>query len=117
MYQEGEIAICECERCRETFPVFTFVADTDMVTSGCVALTAAGNRLLLTETLPNESISGVEERVGGGFRLVLVRYVKAPIQAGLSFQEFRLVYKAPDPIYSCIACGGDSTVTKKRDQR
>ncbi len=42
-----------------------------------------------------------------------VRYVEAPIQAGLSFQEFHQVYKAPEPIYSCITCGGDSTVAKK----
>ena len=114
MYQEGEIVISQCKRCDATFPVFIFVADTDMPITGCIALTAPGNRVLLTEQMPEESASEVEERVGEGFRSVPVRYIEHPVDPGLSFQEFRKRYKAPEPIYSCISCGGDSKVVEKK---
>ena len=114
MYQEGEISISQCERCHSTFPVFTFVADTDMPTIGCVALTAPGNRLLLTEQLPRETTSEVEARIGNGFRIVPVRFIKPQVCAGISFQEFRKRYRAPEPIYTCISCGGDSKIIEKK---
>ncbi|WP_346837041.1 hypothetical protein [Microbulbifer sp. SAOS-129_SWC] len=85
-----------------------------MVTVGCIALTASGNRVLLTEQMPEESVSELEERVGEGFKSVPVRYIEHPVDPGLSFQEFRKLYKAPEPIYSCISCGGDSRVIEKK---
>lgn len=116
MYQEGELAISECQRCHETFPVFTFVADTDMATIGCVALTAPGHRVALTEQRSGETIAEVEERVGAGFRSVPVHYIDTSVKAGLSFQEFRKQYTPPVPIYSCIKCGGDSRVIRKESK-
>ncbi len=114
MYQEGEIEISQCGNCHATFPVFVFVADTDMVTIDCIALTASENRVLLTEQMPEESVSDVEERVGEGFKVVTVRYIEYPVDPGLSFQEFRKRHKAPEPIYSCPSCGGDSQVIEKK---
>ena len=108
MFQEGKVAISQCENCNAIFPVFTFAADTDMVTTGCVALTAPGNRVLLTKLKPGEPISAVEERIGESFRLVSVRYFEHPVETGVSFQEFQKRYAPPEPIYSCISCGGDS---------
>lgn len=75
MYQEGEFTIAKCTKCGETFPVFTFVADTDMVTSGCVALTGLGNKVALTEQIANEADSEIEARIGSGYKIVKVRYI------------------------------------------
>lgn len=117
MYQEGEIVVCKCQRCYEMFPVFTFVADTDMVTSGCVALTALGNRIALTEQRPDETIGGLETRVGVGFKSVPVYYIDTPIEPNLSFQAFRKHYKPSIPIYTCIKCGSDSKVVRKESKK
>ena len=81
-----------------------------MVTNGCVAFTAPGCRIALTEQLPEETISEVEEKIEAGFRTVSVRCIDTPVQAGLSFQEFQKQYELPKPIYSCIKCGGDLTI-------
>lgn len=117
MHQEGEIEISQCQRCYEMFPVFTFVADTDMVTVGCVALTALGNQIALTEQRPDETIDELEARVGVGFKSVPVYYIDTLITPGLSFSEFRKRYKPPMPIYSCITCGGDSNVVRKESKK
>lgn len=117
MYQEGEIEISKCQRCHEMFPVFTFVADTDMLTAGCVALTALGNRIALTEQRPDETINEIEARVGVGFKSVSVYYIDTPIKPNLSFSEFRKRYKPPMPIYSCIKCGGNSKVVRKETRK
>ncbi|MFG1497326.1 hypothetical protein ABMA57_11890 [Saccharospirillum sp. HFRX-1] len=85
-----------------------------MVTFGCIALTAPGNRVVLTEQMGDESISEVEERVGGGFKSIPVRYKRHSVNPGLSFQEFRKHYKAPEAIFSCISCGGGSKVVEKK---
>lgn len=60
MYQEGEISICECTKCGVNFPVFTFVADTDMVTTGCIALPGPHNNIALTMCGLDESIEAIE---------------------------------------------------------
>jgi DNA-directed RNA polymerase subunit M/transcription elongation factor TFIIS len=117
MYQEGEIRVCECERCGERFPDFTFVADTDMVTIGCVSLTAPGHRVALTEQRPGESMVEVEERIGAGFRSVPVRFTTSSTsKTSLSFQQLRKQYKPPVPIFSCIKCGGDSHVIRNESK-
>jgi hypothetical protein len=108
MYQEGEISIAQCSKCQESFPVFTFVADTDMVTSGCVALTGLDKSIALTMQAVNESNEQLEARAGSNYKVILVRYQETPIPKGLSFQEFRKLYKPPTSIYTCIYCGCDS---------
>lgn len=113
MYEEGEIQVAKCKKCGESFPVFIFVADTDMVTTGCVSLTGKGNKIVLTMQTASESGQETEVRVGLGYKMVQVRYLdEGPSAKGMSFQEFRKVYKPPTPIYSCISCGSDSEVIK-----
>ena len=119
MYQEGEIIISKCKKCRESFPVFSFVADTDMVTFGCVALTGKGNKIALTMQGANETDSETETRIGSEYKIVQVRYINEEFSAkGISFQEFRKVYNPPIPIYSCIYCGADAETikTETKDQ-
>ncbi|WP_025565855.1 hypothetical protein [Psychromonas sp. SP041] len=112
MYQSGEVSISECNECGEVFPIFTFVADTDMVTNGCVALTGADNSIVLTMSRANESISDIENRIGSNHKIVRATYVNEPANNRVSFQEFRKTYKPAKPIYTCISCGGKSTVIK-----
>ena len=108
MYEEGEITIAECSECGESFPVFVFVADTDMVTVGCLAFTTVAKSIVLAEQLPGESPSSTAARLGPDVHSVSVRYEGEVAPRGLSFQEFRKVYKPATPIYQCIYCGGDS---------
>jgi hypothetical protein len=113
MYQEGDVRIVQCKKCKETFPVFTFVADTDMVTMGCISLSAKGNKIALTMQQSNEKDSNLEARVGFGYKIVAVRYEdKNPSAKGVSFQDFLKTYKPATSIYSCINCGSDSEFLK-----
>ncbi len=112
MYQEGGITISECTKCGDKFPVFTFVADTDMVTTGCVALTGPSNSIVLTMCGPNESIEAIEARVGSNHKVVRASYEKELTNKVSSFQDFLKTYKPATPIYTCIHCGGNSTVIK-----
>ncbi len=59
MYQSGEVSISECNsHVVKYFPCllkyFPFVADTDMVTNGCVALTGPDNSIILTMSGANK---------------------------------------------------------------
>ena len=112
MYQEGEISISECTKCGDEFPVFIFVADTDMVTTGCVALTGPSNSIVLAMCGPEESIEAVETKVGSSHRVVRATYEKQPTNKAGSFQEFLKTYKPATPIYTCIHCGGNATVIR-----
>jgi hypothetical protein len=112
MYQSGEVSISECNKCGEVFPVFIFVADTDMVTNGCVALTGPDNSIVLTLIKPDESLTELENHIGLNHKVVHATYVNEPINKKASFQEFRKTYKPAKPIYTCISCGGESTVIK-----
>lgn len=118
MYEEGEITKAKCTSCGESFPVFTFIADTDMPTIGCLSFTTTSKSIILAQQLPGESLSTIEERIGPNVHHVFVRYKGEVAPCGLSFQEFRKVYKPPTPIYRCIYCGGDAlgthTVSKEQ---
>jgi hypothetical protein len=113
MYQEGEVTIAQCQKCKETFPVFTFFADTDMVTIGCTSLTAKGNKIALTMQKPNEANSDIEARIGSGYKVILVRYDDKNLSnINMSFQTFLQKYKPAKPVYTCINCGSDSEAIK-----
>jgi hypothetical protein len=93
------------------FPVVEFSADTDMVTAGWVSLTSVlGPALVVTRFLPHEygaDSSGlgfleVERRVNDelgradlkcAWLLKVEERISTP--KGLSFQEFRLLYRSP----------------------
>ncbi len=118
MYQEGEITIAECSECKEAFPVFTFVADTDMVTSGCIALTSKDKKIALSMQSNNETQKEIESRVGSTFKIVAVRHESDKSNQGESFQQFLKTYKPAKAIYTCIYCGssayGMKTETKEQ---
>ena len=119
MYQEGEINIIKCDSCGEEFPDFIFVADTDMVTYGCLSLTNKNKEIALTLAGEAESIKDVEERIGQGFHVLEVEYEdRTPSTKGQSFQDFLKTYKPPLPIYHCIYCHSKAFVnrTETKDQ-
>jgi hypothetical protein len=116
MYQEGKISIVKCKSCGEEFAAFTFVAVTDMVTSGCVALTGYGFKIALTMQKGNERIEEIESRIGSGYKIVSVKFVKISIPDGLSFQEFSKLDNPYNAIYSCIRCGSDSYVIRTEEK-
>jgi len=111
MYQDGDIDITECRKCNESFPVFIFSGDTDMITMGCIALTGLKKDIVLTQQKFSESKSEIESRIGSGYKKVDVRYAdNSKAKAGMLFQEFRKADKPLTPIYTCIYCGADSIV-------
>ncbi len=113
MYQEGEIKIIKCESCGEVFPDFTFIADTDMTTEGCVSLTGQRNNIVLTEQRGDESIKEIESRIGSNCKVLNVRFIETKTPQGLSFQDFLKDNKPPTAVYSCIKCGSESLVIKQ----
>ncbi|MES2875695.1 MAG: hypothetical protein V4708_18360 [Bacteroidota bacterium] len=113
MYQDGEVNIVKCRKCGTSFPVFIFVADTDTVTNGCVALSAPKNRIALTMQRLNESIEELELRIGSDYRVARVSFNEVASSAkGFSFQQFMKNYKPTIPTYSCIVCGAESEIIK-----
>jgi hypothetical protein len=112
MYQEGEISINECSKCGGQFPVFTFVADTDMVTNGCIALTGQDNSIVLTMGGLNESYDDIEARVASNHKVVKIQFETESSNSNGSFQEFLKTYNPPTPTYTCIYCGGNAKTIK-----
>lgn len=124
---QGTVRRVRCDGCAASFPTFVFSGDTDMATYGLVAMTAIHSGALALAALnPEEYSAGF----AGGQRLAaervshqlsqsmvavdVVRYEhRSTGAAGDSFQQFRQGYRAPEPIYSCPACGGDARVEEE----
>ncbi|UPR24859.1 hypothetical protein ITG08_13215 [Vibrio cyclitrophicus] len=117
MYQEGEISICICSKCHGEFPVYTFVGDTDMVTSGCVALSGENNSIILTMRNSNESVEAIESRVGLNHKIVEVSYKNNNVGKIGTFQEFQKTYKPATQLYKCIKCGNMAKVVKHETKK
>ena len=113
MYQEGEVKTTKCTECGESFPVFTFVSDTDMVTFGCVALTGQDKSIILTEHRSHESLKELEARVGLNYKVVNEQYINSPISKGISFQKYLKEYEPNTVIHTCIYCGSNCRVVKQ----
>lgn len=117
MYEGGYISEVKCEDCGRCFPVFTFMADTDMVTHGCVALTGTERQdLVLTTMRPNESIADINQRIGPGYKVVEVEYKQAQNKTTGRFQDFLKAYQFPKAIYKCIYCGGEGIAIKEESK-
>ena len=117
MYEGGYISEVKCENCGESFPVFTFSADTDMVTHGCVALTGAQRKdIVLTMMRPDETSDDINRRVGGGYKVIDIEYDKVTNNATGSFQEFLKTYKPAKAIYKCIYCDGRGSSIKEESK-
>jgi hypothetical protein len=118
MYEGGYITNVECTDCGESFPVFTFEADNDMVTAGCIALTGIEEKdIVLTTMAADETTEVVKQRIGHGYKVAKIEYqVPRSQPATGSFQDFLKIYKAPVPAYKCIFCGG-KTIAGMREEK
>jgi len=121
---EGLIGILICRECGQASPRMIFVGDTDMATAGLVSLTSvAANEIVICEAEPaewsDETGQRLEARINTALsrddlrflRLLCVEETVFP--AGLSFQEFRKVYRAPRLTYSCPKCGVGEIVSDR----
>lgn len=103
----GYITKVRCRTCGEGFPVFTFSADTDMVTNGLVSLTRTDNKNIgIALALQGESWRLVQARVGAPYRVSQAAFTHQNGKPGVSFQEFRKSYQLPVASYTCIFCAG-----------
>lgn len=115
----GTVLKLGCQQCGATFPHFVFSGDTDMATVGlCSASSCARDALVLFEVEAAEwrdfalgEVAAIEERLarqfpGEALRLVQLLRVESDDSAakGMSFRDFKKVYKAPVLVYACICC-------------
>jgi hypothetical protein len=108
MYEGGYISEVKCGSCSETFPVFTFSADTDMLTHGCVALTGMQRKdIVLTMMQQGETTENIKLRIGLNYKIVAIRYEQIARETSCSFQDFLKTYRPLKATYSCIYCEGD----------
>lgn len=105
MYEGGDILEVKCEDCGQSFPAFTFTADTDMVTHGCVALTGTQRKdIVLTMMRPGETAEDINRRIGLSYKIVDIEREQARNKATASFQDFLKTYQPAKAIYKCIYC-------------
>lgn len=113
MHDQGDITLVQCIKCRESFPVFVFSGETDMLTSGCAALTGAAEKdIVITYQAASESDVQLEQRIGNGYKVVAVFFEKQNSEATTSgsFQSFLKNYIPPKAVYQCIYCGSNTEI-------
>ena len=119
---EGTVSILDCPTCGEASPHLIFSGDTDMVTTGLASLTSvAANEVVITEAEPPEWSDQTGQELEGRVNRLLdrddlrfVRLLRAEeiaYTAGLSFQDFRKVYREPRLTYSCPKCSVGEAVS------
>jgi hypothetical protein len=124
---EGEVLKLRCSSCAAEFPSFRFSGENDTVTIGLAAVTSiSGNEVALAEMMPDECgdqgfglrrfAKRMSHVLGREFRAVpLVRAIDHNWNLkGLSFQEFRSRYRAPQLVFSCPQCGGEALEKESR---
>ena len=107
----GYVTQVRCASCTEHFPVFTFSADTDMVTYGYISLTNLETKDIgVVSAASGENYQALVSRASVEFgpkfcfSAPLIKPAKG--KAGVSFQEFLKSYEPPVISYSCIFCSG-----------
>ncbi len=107
----GYVTQARCAACAECFPVFTFSADTDMVTYGYISMTNLKTKDIgVVSAASGENYEALVARAsvafgpGFGFSAPLIKPANG--NAGVSFQEFLKSYQPPVVSYSCIFCSG-----------
>lgn len=124
---EGEIELVECSACGASFPTFVFSGDMDSVTFGLEAATSVEPPFVVLGELNEDELSAgyspgrelFAKRMGRLFGALLTalevaRWVEGPSGEGMTFQQFRQVYRPSEPIYRCPKCGEEATVRAKR---
>lgn len=120
----GFIKIITCQTCKSNAPLFAFDSETDNDTVGlCSAALCNSLDVVIAETTLDEwtkmesgELLHLPSRLSSisGLKNLHVLHVKRIEQspgpaAGMSFSEFRKLYKPPVVIYSCPCCdGGDA---------
>jgi hypothetical protein len=103
-------------------PIFS--GDTDMATTGLASLTSStANEIAVFEAEPAEwsdqTGSSIEVRINkllgrDDLRFVqLIRAEEISYPEGVSFQDFRKLYREPRLIYSCPKCGVGEAVSDR----
>ena len=123
---EGEVQQVRCSACSASFPTFVFSGDTDVVTFGLEAATSVEPPFVVLGRLNDDEIragpSDGRERFANrmgqllGAHLValsVAHWPKGGSSEGMTFQQFRQVYRPPEPVYHCPNCGGDAEVTAR----
>ena len=119
---EGTVSILDCETCGEASPHLIFSGDTDMVTMDLCSLTSmAANEVVILDAELTEwsdpTGQRLEARVNkqlGRDDLRFIRLLGAEeiaYPAGLSFQDFRKVYRDARLTYSCPKCSVGEAVS------
>jgi hypothetical protein len=116
---EGAIQRLHCDNCGSVFHAFLFSGEEDGDTAGlcCAAVCNQKNIVVIVEMDASEwnefahgVFSSLEDRIRTQFNfrdlkvVRLLRVEPGSTSPGLSFEEFRKVYKPPSAIYSCVCC-------------
>jgi hypothetical protein len=119
MFSDGQIKHVQCKGCGESFPVYVFVADTDMVTNGWVSFTGTeGKDIVLAELSAAEARTDLSGVMGPGYKHVKITFQEQTFTPDSErFQDFLKVYKPPIATYECIYCGGSASETCSESQQ
>lgn len=122
----GSVAIVTCRSCRASLPLFEFEMESD---TGAVGLCSAGRcnslDIVIAETTLDEwkamqsgELSTLPLRLSGfpDFHVLHIKRIEQSPdpQAGISFYEFRNIYKPPVIVYACPCCtDGEAVKTQE----
>lgn len=122
----GSVAIVTCQACQASLPLFEFEVESDTGAVGlCSATRCNGSDIVIAETTLEEwkamqsgELSTLPLRLSGfsDFHVLHIKRIeKSPAPpAGISFAEFRSLYKPPVVVYACPCCT-DGEAIKTRE--
>ena len=119
MFSDGQVNHVQCEECGESFPVYIFVADTDMPILGWVALTGTTDKdIVLAQLSSTESEAALAKLIGPNYKHVKVSFQEQAAGPTIgNFQDFLKTYKPAKATYGCIYCGGHAFETRTESQQ
>jgi hypothetical protein len=115
----GSVRIVACQACNKKIPIFNFESETDVGAIGLYSAAQCNNfNLVIAETtldewkkIESEKLSFFPSRLNeylnlrNFYILHIKRIEEGPkIKPGLSFSDFRKLYKSPTVVYSCPCC-------------
>lgn len=112
----GSVVIVTCRACQASLPLFEFEVESDTGAIGlCSAARCNGLDVVIAETTADEwaamqsgELSTLPTRLGrfGDFSVLhIMRVERSPDPpAGISFSEYRKIYKPPVVVYACPCC-------------
>ena len=119
MFSDGQINHVQCEGCGQSFPVYVFVADTDMPILGWAAFTGTEDKdIVLAQLSAAELGTDLAGLIGPDYKHVKVSFQEqTPAPATSNFQDFLRTYKPLRATYECIYCGGRAFETHTESQQ